>query len=85
MRKLVQAIYNMENGEVLIQHPEERDVWVSVDHFNTIIAEVGTREKTSCRYTEEEVCTGVTIGPPPDYKQTKFGCKKVKTCECERL
>jgi hypothetical protein len=85
MKKFIEAIYDPKSEAVLVRNPKNPDIWVTLHHFEEICSEKETVD--NCTYTEEtyEVCSGVSVGPAPDYIQTPFGCKLVtKTvCSCD--
>ena len=82
MKNYLEAIYDRETKTVLLRNPKDENIWVSLNHYEELLSADMHAENT-CTYTKETVCQGVTIGPPPEYKQTPFGCKEVTTCSCD--
>ena len=82
MKKFLDAIYDVETKTVMLRSPKDENIWVSLNHYQELLTSDMHIEKT-CTYTTETVCIGVKVGPAPDYVQTPFGCKEVKTCSCD--
>lgn len=82
MKKFLDAIYDVETKTVMLRSPKDENIWVSLNHYQELLTSDMHVENT-CTYTTETVCSGIKIGPPPEYKQTYFDCKKVKTCSCD--
>lgn len=82
MGNYLEAIYDRETKTVMLRSPKDANIWVSLNHYEELLTSDMHVENT-CVYTTKTVCSGVTIGPPPDYKQTPFDCTEVSTCKCD--
>ena len=79
MKNFLDAIYDVETKTVLLRSPKDENIWVSLDDHQELLTSDMHVEKTYTCVTET-VCSGVKIGPAPDYIQTPFGCKEVTKC-----
>jgi hypothetical protein len=79
-RLLINALYDTKTGDILLAHPTDSNIFVTVGHYNEIKTGMHTQD-SKCVYTEEIVCTLWTKDPNgPGMICSKE--KKVTTCEC---
>lgn len=79
-KSLINAVYDTKTGDVLLAHPTDANVFVTVGHYNEITTGMHA-QNSKCVYTEEIVCS-IYVKDPNGPGMICAREQKVKTCEC---